>query len=115
MVFWNFYLQYGPRHIKLLASHFVQAGEFCFHQMAQISLSGDRSIIAQAVGEYEDDFAHATIYLVIPERSGFQNQDRFTRAGDLVFVADLGQLEEWVVKCIHIKTVATDQHLDADN
>ena len=47
--------------------------------------------------------------------SGFQYQDGFARAGDLVLIADLGQFEEGVVESIHVEVVAADQHLDADD
>ena len=95
--------------------HLSKAGEFYFHQMTQVSHAGDSGVVTQAVGEHQDDFVQGYISMVITEWSIFQNQDRFTRAGDLVFIADLGQLEEWIVECIHVEAVAADQHLDADN
>ena len=60
---------HGSRQAGQLASHFVKAGESCFHQMTQVSHTCGRGVIAQAVGEYEDDFAQGYISMQITEWS----------------------------------------------
>jgi hypothetical protein len=40
------------------ASDFVEAGELRLDQVAEIAHAGHRRVVAQAVGEHEDDFVH---------------------------------------------------------
>jgi hypothetical protein len=58
--------------------------------MTQVSPSRSGSVIPLAVGDHKDEFAYGFSQQKITEWLAFQNQDGFTRTGDLVLIANLG-------------------------